>query len=91
MSMRTRAHKRRVGITLICVAFSLTAAIPALAAELRGLEGLGEGPVLDLSPRRGGVAFRGERRLGYAANLWLRSAVRVQEELWQGTATTTSG
>ncbi|MEN8160095.1 MAG: THUMP domain-containing protein, partial [Myxococcota bacterium] len=39
--------------------------------------------------RRGGVAFRGDRRLGYAANLWLRSAVRVQEELWHGTATTT--
>lgn len=33
----------------------------------------------DLMPRRGGVAFRGDRSLGYAANLWLRSAVRVQQ------------
>jgi putative N6-adenine-specific DNA methylase len=62
---------------------------PALAAELRDLEALGEGPVLDVEARRGGVAFRGDRRLGYAANLWLRSAVRVQEELWHGTALTT--
>jgi putative N6-adenine-specific DNA methylase len=62
---------------------------PALAEELRGLEALGGGPVLDIDLRRGGVAFRGDRQTGYAANLWLRSAVRVQEELWNGTATTT--
>jgi putative N6-adenine-specific DNA methylase len=62
---------------------------PALATELRGLEALGGGHAHDIEERRGGVAFRGDRRVGYAANLWLRSAVRVQEELWQGTATTT--
>lgn len=61
---------------------------PALAEELRGLEALGGGPAFDVEERRGGVAFRGDRRLGYAANLWLRSAVRVQEEVWHGTATT---
>jgi putative N6-adenine-specific DNA methylase len=33
---------------------------------------------------RGGVAFGGDRRLGYLANLWLRSAIRVQEKLFQG-------
>ena len=35
----------------------------------------------DVEPRRGGAAFRGDRRIGYAANLWLRSAVRVQEKV----------
>jgi TRAP-type C4-dicarboxylate transport system substrate-binding protein len=34
MSMTTRTHKRRIGITLICTVLLLTAAIPALAAEL---------------------------------------------------------
>ncbi|MBM4015872.1 MAG: hypothetical protein FJ293_13030 [Planctomycetes bacterium] len=34
-----------------------------------------------IEPRRGGVAFRGDRRLGYAANLWLRAAVRVQQRV----------
>ena len=29
----------------------------------------------------GGVLFEGDRRLGCAANLWLRSAIRVQEEI----------
>jgi len=47
----------------------------AVAAELREL-GADE-----LEVRRGGVAFQGERRIGYLANLWLRSAIRVQEEL----------
>jgi len=47
----------------------------ALAAELREL---GAG---DVQARRGGVAFRADRRLTYAANLWMRSAVRVQEEV----------
>ena len=32
--MTTRTHKRRIGITLICTVLLLTAAIPALAAEL---------------------------------------------------------
>lgn len=48
---------------------------PALEDELRGLG------AEDVEPRRGGVAFRGDRRLAYAANLWLRSAIRVQEQL----------
>ncbi len=48
---------------------------PALEGELRELG------ALDIEVRRGGVAFRGDRRLGYAACLWLRSAIRVQEEL----------
>jgi putative N6-adenine-specific DNA methylase len=32
----------------------------------------------------GGAAFRGDRRLGYAVNLWSRTAIRVQEKLFQG-------
>jgi putative N6-adenine-specific DNA methylase len=46
-----------------------------LAAEVRELGGG------DVTVRRGAVSFTGERRLGYAANLWLRSAVRVQERV----------
>jgi len=46
-----------------------------VAQEARGLG------ASDVEARRGGVAFRGERALGYAANLWLRSAVRVQEQV----------
>ena len=38
--------------------------------------------------RRGGVTFGGDRRLGYAANLWLRTAIRVQEEIARGSART---
>lgn len=53
-----------------------------LADELRAL---GAGRV---EARRGGVAFTGDRRTGYAACLWLRSAVRVQEELARGPAGT---
>lgn len=34
--------------------------------------------------RRGACAFRGDLALGYAACLWLRSAIRVQEELARG-------
>jgi len=48
---------------------------PAVEQEL---EELGAG---DVEARRGGVAFVGDRRLACAANLWLRSAIRVQEEL----------
>ena len=52
----------------------------------RGLESAldGELEALGATERqvgRGGVTFRGDRRLVYAANLWLRSAIRVQEEL----------
>jgi putative N6-adenine-specific DNA methylase len=49
-----------------------------LAGELRAL-GAGE-----LTPRPGGVTFTGEPALGYSACLWLRSAIRVQEELARG-------
>ncbi|MBL8841150.1 MAG: RNA methyltransferase [Planctomycetes bacterium] len=44
-----------------------------VAEELRALR------AVDVEVRRGGVAFRGDRALGYAANLWLRAAVRVQQ------------
>jgi 23S rRNA G2445 N2-methylase RlmL len=49
-----------------------------LAGELRAL-GLG-----DVEQRRGACAFTGDRAAGYAACLWARSAVRVQEELARG-------
>lgn len=51
-------------------------------AELERLE-----PAVGLRPDRiqqvghGGVAFVGDLATGYAANLWLRTAIRVQEEL----------
>jgi putative N6-adenine-specific DNA methylase len=48
---------------------------PALESELTELG------ARDLQVRRGGVAFRGDVRLGQACNLWLRCAIRVQEEL----------
>lgn len=47
----------------------------------RELEALGAGAI---ESRRGGAAFAGDVGLGYAACLWLRSAVRVQEELARG-------
>ncbi len=46
-----------------------------LAAELTALD------ARDVVPGRGGVAFSGDRELGYRCCLWLRSAVRVQEIL----------
>ncbi len=49
-----------------------------LADELRAL---GAG---DVTPRPGGATFAGDVALGYAACLWLRTAVRVQEELARG-------
>ncbi|MBL8753555.1 MAG: hypothetical protein JNK15_09660 [Planctomycetes bacterium] len=49
-----------------------------LADELRAL---GAGQV---EPRRGAVAFTGDRATGYRACLWTRSAIRVQEELARG-------
>lgn len=48
------------------------------AAVAQELEALGMAGVL---AGRGGVAFRGDLRAGYKACLWLRSAIRVQEEL----------
>ena len=47
----------------------------ALTAEVTAL-GAGE-----ISTRPGGVSFLGDKRIGYAANLWLRSAIRVQDLL----------
>ena len=47
---------------------------PALARELRGLG------ARDVRPAERGVAFRGDARLVYRANLWLRTAHRV---LWR--------
>lgn len=37
----------------------------------------------EIATRPGGIRFRGDRALGYAANLWLRSAIRVQELLFE--------
>jgi putative N6-adenine-specific DNA methylase len=50
----------------------------ALAGELRGLGAAA------IAARPGGVACEGDLRLGYAANLWLRSAIRVQEWVVEG-------
>ena len=41
---------------------------------------------LEISTRPGAASFVGDRRLGYAANLWLRSAIRVQDLLLRGPA-----
>jgi putative N6-adenine-specific DNA methylase len=48
------------------------------AALVQELNALG---AQNVESRPGGAAFRGDRRLGYAANLWLRSAIRVQEQI----------
>ncbi|MGE3172068.1 MAG: class I SAM-dependent RNA methyltransferase [Planctomycetota bacterium] len=50
----------------------------ALRQELEALDAAG------VEVRRGGCEFRGDRALGYRACLWLRCAVRVQEELAEG-------
>ncbi|MBI2921039.1 MAG: RNA methyltransferase [Planctomycetes bacterium] len=50
---------------------------PVLAEELRALG------ARDLEERRGGVAFAGDKSLGYASCLWLRSAIRVQEQIFR--------
>ena len=42
---------------------------------------LAELGALELETRPAGVHFRGEQKLAYVANLWLRSAIRVQELL----------
>src|SRR5262245_22688197 len=51
-----------------------------LAAELSTLG------AKEISARPGGVSFVGDRRLGYAANLWLRCAIRVQDLLLRAPA-----
>lgn len=45
------------------------------------LQALGAGAV---TPRRGGCEFQADQALGQVACLWLRSAVRVQQELARG-------
>jgi putative N6-adenine-specific DNA methylase len=52
---------------------------PAVAAELGAL-GVG-----DARAGRAGVTFTGTREQGYAANLWLRAAIRVQELVFTAT------
>jgi putative N6-adenine-specific DNA methylase len=54
---------------------------PACAAELQALG------ATDIRPGRGGVGFQADRRTAYAANLWLRSAIRVQELLLETAVT----
>jgi len=39
---------------------------------------------LQVERRRGGVHYRGDLALGYASCIWLRTAVRVQEEIAHG-------
>ena len=51
-----------------------------LAAEIKTLGGL------EVRAARGGAHFRGDMALGYKANLWLRTAIRIQETLAQGKA-----
>lgn len=41
----------------------------------------------DIRLGRGGVTCVGDRRLGYAMNLWLRAAIRVQDLVLRGQAT----
>ncbi len=52
----------------------------ALVAELTALG------AQRVESRPGGASFQGDRRLGYAANLWLRCAIRVQERILQAPA-----
>lgn len=52
----------------------------ALVAELRAIG------AREVDIARGGAHFSGDRRTGYAAALWLRSALRVQEEIASGRA-----
>jgi 23S rRNA G2445 N2-methylase RlmL len=55
---------------------------PALCGELDALGAQG------VRPARGGAHFEGDLVLGYAANLWLRSAIRVQHVVGEGRART---
>lgn len=50
----------------------------ALAGEIHALD------AEQVTVRPGGVNFRGSIRLGYECCLWLRSAIRVQEQLARG-------
>jgi putative N6-adenine-specific DNA methylase len=52
---------------------------PILAQELRALH------AAEVAVARGGVAFRGDQRTLYRANLWLRTAIRVLRHLHVGT------
>ncbi len=52
----------------------------ALVTELNQL---GAGAV---EARRGGAAFKGDRAMGYRANMWLRTAIRVQRFIKRGPA-----
>jgi putative N6-adenine-specific DNA methylase len=54
---------------------------PVLAEELRQLR------AGDVTPGRGGVAFRGDAVLLYQANLWLRTAVRVLQPILEAEVT----
>jgi 23S rRNA G2445 N2-methylase RlmL len=51
-----------------------------LASELRELG------ARDVRSMRGGAHFTGDLALGYSANLWLRTAIRIQETLTRGDA-----
>ncbi len=53
---------------------------PALERELGALG------ASDITPQRGGITCRGDLALGYAMNLWLRTAIRVQEFVLEGRA-----
>jgi len=53
----------------------------------RELEELG---AADIRPGRGGITCVGDRRLGYTMNLWLRAAIRVQELVVRGQASSPS-
>jgi putative N6-adenine-specific DNA methylase len=54
----------------------------AVAGELQALG------ARDIAIGRGGVTCHGDRRLGYAMNLWLRAAIRVQDLLLRARAST---
>ena len=53
----------------------------AVASELQALG------ATEIAMGRGGVTCQGDRRAGYAMNLWLRSAIRVQDLVLRGRAT----
>jgi putative N6-adenine-specific DNA methylase len=46
--------------------------------------------VTEMQVGRGGVTCWGDRQLGYALNLWLRAAIRVQELVLRGRANSTN-
>ena len=72
-------------------AASMPARIEYFAPTTLGVEAalameLAELGAQEISTRPGGASFVGDRRLGYAANLWLRSAIRVQDLLLRSPA-----